>query len=65
MPGGSLSGPIEGTVAGDVFSFRQTNEPLKGETTVSGDEMAGEVLIGVATFRITLRRVDSPSRPKP
>ncbi len=29
MPGqvghGELSGPIEGTVAGDVFSFRQTN----------------------------------------
>src|SRR5262245_53379979 len=39
-----ISGPIEGTVAGDVFRFGQTNGTLKGEMTVSGDEMVGEVL---------------------
>jgi hypothetical protein len=59
-----LSGPIEGTVAGDVFSFRQTNGPLTRETTVSGDEMTGEVVFS-ATYRIILRRVDSRSRPNP
>jgi hypothetical protein len=67
MPGvsspGSISGPIEGTVAGDVFSFRETNGLLTGETTVSGDEMTGEVSFNVVRT-ITLRRVSSPSRPK-
>jgi hypothetical protein len=61
---GSISGPIEGTVAGDVFSFRQTNGPLTGETTVSGDEMTGEVSFN-ATYRISLRRINSSSRPSP
>jgi hypothetical protein len=60
---GNLSGPIAGTVAGDVFSFRQTNGPLTGETTVSGDEMTGEVSF-VLVRTITLRRVNSPSRPR-
>jgi hypothetical protein len=64
MPGGSLSGPIEGTVAGDVFSFRQTNGALTGETTVSGDDMTGQVSFQGA-YRISLRRVNSPSRPSP
>ncbi len=55
--GGSNSGSIEGTVAGDVFSFRQINAPLRGETTVSGDEMTGEVSLSVAVYKITLRRL--------
>jgi len=62
MPGGSLSGPIEGTVAGDVFSFRQTYGPLTGETTVSGDDMTGQVSFQ-STYRISLRRVNSSARP--
>jgi len=64
MPGGSLSGPIEGTVAGDVFSFRQTNGALTGETTVSVFDMTGQVSFQGAD-RISLRRVNSPSRPSP
>jgi hypothetical protein len=57
-----LSGPIEGTVAGDVFTFRQTNGPVTGELTVSGDEMKGEIL-QPSRFPIVLRRVGSPPRP--
>jgi len=52
---GTFSAPIEGTVAGDVFSFRQINAPLTGETTVSGDEMTGEVSLRIPVYKITLR----------
>ncbi len=58
----ALSGPIEGTIAGDVFTFRQTNGPVTGELTVSGDEMTGEIL-EPRRFPIVLRRVGSPPRP--
>ena len=56
--GGSTlaAGPIEGTIAGDVFTFRQTNGPVTGELTVSGDEMSGEILQPLR-FPIVLRRV--------
>jgi len=59
-------GPIEGTVAGDVFSFRLTNSTASGEVTVSGDEMKGSVSIG-SPFPIFLRRVSSspPASSKP
>src|SRR5262249_22043302 len=59
-------GPIEGTVAGDVFSFRLTNATASGEVTVSGDEMNGYVSIG-SPFPIFLRRVSSspPASSKP
>src|SRR5262245_19784531 len=39
--GAKRSGPIEGTVSGDVFRFAVTDGAWKGELTVSGDEMAG------------------------
>jgi hypothetical protein len=58
----ALSGPIEGTIAGDVFTFRQTTGPVTGELTVSGDEMTGEIL-QPRRFPIVLRRVGSPPRP--
>ena len=62
MPG-AYSGPIDGTVAGDAFSFRQVNGPLQGELTGSGDEMAGVVFSDVFSRRqINLRRVN-PSAP--
>jgi hypothetical protein len=41
-----FEGPIDGTVGGDVFTFRLTNETTVGEMTVSGDEMNGNVTIG-------------------
>ncbi len=52
-------GSIEGTVSGDVFSFRQTNAPLTGQVTVRGDEMSGGGNGGCGNFPITLRRVNS------
>jgi hypothetical protein len=64
----TLSGPIEGTVAGDVFTFRQTNGSVTGEMRVSGDEMTGQLLGGLGTSPVTLRRADSSppaSLPKP
>ena len=56
------SGPIEGTITGDVFTFRQANGVVTGELTVSGDKMTGEIS-GPWRFPIVLRRVGSPSPP--
>ena len=62
---GEYSGSIVGTVAGDVLSFSQANGSLKGELTVSGDEMTGVVSGHSFSARpITVQRVDSPSLPK-
>ena len=62
--GGDLtSGPIDGTVAGDVFTFKQTNGRVAGETTVSGDEMRGQVRL-YGPEPVTLRRVNSSSPPR-
>jgi hypothetical protein len=62
-----FSGLIEGTIAGDVFSFRQSNATqMKGQLTVRGDEMTGEVVIEGGTFThriVLLRRVGPSSRP--
>jgi len=55
-------GPVEGTVAGDVFRFRRTNGSLEGALTVSGDEMSGH-LSWMGGSQISLRRVDPPSPP--
>ena len=54
--------PIEGTIAGDVFSFRQTDGPARGELKVRGDEMTGEVSIGFSG-PIIVRRIESSPRP--
>jgi hypothetical protein len=56
------SGAIEGTVAGDVFRFKQANSGVEGELTVSGDEMNGRISL-VNPARIYLRRVDPSSLP--
>jgi hypothetical protein len=68
-PGGGLSRPIEGTIAGDRFSFRPSygaRGRLTGEVTVSGDRMRGDVVIqtGTITYRVlVLQRVEPSSRP--
>ena len=49
------SGAIEGTVAGDVFEFKETDGHLAGRLTVGGDEMTGEV-VETATYQVLLRR---------
>ena len=38
---------IEGTVRGDVFSFTEPGGRLRGEATVTGEEMTGQGLNAV------------------
>ena len=65
---GTVTGAIEGTVAGDVFRFRQmdgTYATWEGEMTVNGDEMRGNaknVQIG-RRLGLHLERVTSSARP--
>jgi hypothetical protein len=62
-----IGGPVEGSVAGDVFTFRQTNGPMSGRLTIRGDEMAGNVFLP-RPLPMILRRTGSstrPSSPKP
>lgn len=53
-------GSIEGTISGDVFSFRQTDGLGRGELTVRGEEMTGEVSIGISVPMILHRGGASP-----
>jgi len=63
--------PTDGTVAGDVFSFRVRDGFLMGDMTVTGEEMSGHVQSFVAgggsqKFVLTLqRRNSSSSLPSP
>ena len=60
---GSNVGPIDGTVAGDLFRFRDSRGCIEGELTVSGDEMEGRASNFSGTRPLSLRRVDSSPRP--
>jgi hypothetical protein len=53
------TGPIGGSVAGDVFRFNETNGSVTGELTVSGDEMKGQITASGRPLAIFVRRVDS------
>jgi len=56
--------PIEGTVAGDVFTFKALQGTLDGQMTVSADEMTGPVSTTAGGPRVlTLRRTKSPTPP--
>jgi hypothetical protein len=58
---GTVSGGIEGSVAGEVFRFKQTQGVdigVNGELTVSGDEMSGVVRWAAGRRDILLRRTD-------
>ena len=59
--------PIEGSVAGDMFTFKDARGALSGELTVSGDEMRGQGTIGSGMpVTINLRRADaSPPQTLP
>jgi hypothetical protein len=57
------TGPVEGTVAGDVFTFNALNSPLEAQMIVSGDEMSGRASSTTQVGQLTLRRIDSPARP--
>ena len=59
-PPGPVGGPINGSMAGDVFRFTDTRGVMAGELTVAGDEMSGTVQIG-GSRPIILRRVDPSS----
>jgi hypothetical protein len=54
---------IDGTVAGDVFRFRQRDGNVVGEVTVSGDEMTGQGSFAGSSRSLALRRVDPSYRP--
>jgi hypothetical protein len=59
----ATSGPIDGTVAGDKFTFTRQNGNVEGQLTVSGEEMTGRVFEAQQTRPLSLRRVDPPPRP--
>jgi len=52
---GSEGVPIEGTVSGDTFSFRQVGGSTRGEFQVNGDEMIGS-WVRQTTQSASLRR---------
>ena len=59
-----MSGPIEGTVSGDVLKFHRAEGTLRGEVSVTGDEMFGTVTFG-PTGTKTLRLQRQPGgRPE-
>jgi hypothetical protein len=63
-PRGLTSDILEGTVAGDVFRFKDPRALWEGELTISGEEMAGQVRAGSGpSGQMTLRRIDSSSPP--
>jgi hypothetical protein len=49
-------GLVEGTVNGDVFSFRTRRGDVTGELQVSGDEMVGPVTTTTGPGSVTLQR---------
>jgi hypothetical protein len=53
---------IQGSVAGDVFSFKLPRGTGSGELTVSGDDMSGQFLWGCGPTPMSFHRVDSVSR---
>ena len=57
------SGPVEGTVAGDLFRFRSARGGLEGELTVNGDEMTGVTSSLSGRVPMSFRRVDPSSLP--
>ena len=63
IPRGAAPDTLEGTVAGDVFRFKDPRALWEGELTVSGEEMAGQVRTGSISGLITLRRADPSSLP--
>jgi hypothetical protein len=61
---GSAEGPVAGDVAGDVLRFSQTDGGVRGEATVTTDQMQGE-LVWVSVYRLILRRTEPPSPARP
>ena len=53
---GRIGGPIEGTIGGDTFRFRDTRGRMAAELQVNVDEMTGSVLGSSGRALIQLRR---------
>jgi hypothetical protein len=60
---GVSAGSIDGTVAGDVFRFRNSRGSFEAELTVSGEEMDGRASYFGTNRPISLRRADSAAGP--
>jgi hypothetical protein len=60
---GDLSGPVVGTVAGDVFRFRNARGTVEGELTVNGEEMSGPTSTSLGRYPTYLRRLTTSSLP--
>ena len=52
----AFSGPIEGTVSGDVLKFSRPDGRLRGEVIVAGDAMTGTVTFATGTRAVRLQR---------
>ena len=64
FPGG-YSESVEGSMAGDLFTFKAARGGFSGELTVGGDEMTGRVSGPGGTGQASLRRGNPPSQPNP
>jgi len=68
LPSGSSTGyqdrrgPIEGTVAADVFTFKDARGSYSGELTIGGDQMTGRIFGPLGTRQVSLRRTNLPSQ---
>src|SRR5499425_2189505 len=60
--GGGDTSPLEGNMAGDVFTFKMLRGSASGELRVGGDDMSGQILWIYGNRRMSLRRVDASSR---
>jgi hypothetical protein len=64
---GQYGGPVEGRVTGDRFQFWQLSNPIRGEATVDGNEMKGQLvwlILGEFTLRRAQRSLPTPPRPQ-
>ena len=62
---GPYSGPVEGSVAGDVFSFKEARGAYSGELTVAGDDMVGQIFGPAGKREATLHRESPAAQPDP
>ena len=54
--------PLEGSVAGDVFSFKDSRGVYSGELTVSGDDMTGQIFGPGGKRKASFRRESAASQ---
>src|SRR5262245_44894025 len=54
---------LEGSVAGDVFSFKDSRGVYSGELTVSGDDMTGQIFGPGGKRKASFRRESAASQP--